>query len=144
MEELAENLLRERNLKITHQRILILSILLNNTSKAYSSSELLQSLSHQMNRSTIYRSLEMLLKNDLVLKMIDINGSIIYKLNLENKCKHEPHPHLKCNECGKLECLPAIPIEYMNILQQSGVYNLNIILGGTCTHCSMTKKKYDT
>lgn len=135
MEELAVRLLKERKLKITPKRILILIVLLQNTSKAYSFSDLLEPLTGKMNRSTIYRSLDTLLENNLVIKMIDINGDIIYTLNFEKKCEHQHHPHLKCDNCGILECLPAFPSNYANLLQQSGVDKLNIVLGGICSNC---------
>lgn len=140
MEELAVRLLKERNLKITPKRILVLNALLQNTSKAYSFSELLKPLTGKMNRSTIYRSLDTLLENDLITKMIDINGDIIYTLNFEEKCEHKLHPHLKCDQCGVLECLPAFPQNYASLLQQSGVDKLNIVLGGTCSNCLVKKK----
>lgn len=135
MEELAVRLLKEKKLKITPKRILVLNALLKNTSKAYSFSELLKHLTGKMNRSTIYRSLDTLLESDLITKMIDINGDIIYTLNFEEKCEHKLHPHLKCDHCGVLECLPAFPQNYANTLQQLGVDKLNILLGGTCFNC---------
>lgn len=136
MRESATKILKENNLRITSQRISILRLLMADRSKAFSSSELLKFLGKDMNRSTIYRALETLSEKGLVYKMVDINGDTIYGLSRAKNCNHSVHPHLKCNECGILECLPAFPLDYVNRLQQSGVDGLNVVLGGVCTNCS--------
>lgn len=136
MKKIAVRLLKESNLNITSQRLWILSIFLADPSKAFSSSELLQALTSEMNSSTVYRSLNTLIDKKLLYKMVDMNGDTIYTLNLEKKCVHSPHPHLKCSQCGTLECLPALPVDYVNLLYKSGVDQLNIVLGGICSNCS--------
>lgn len=136
MKEKAVRLLKERNLRITAPRVSVLSILLTDPSKAFSSSELLQALTCEMNSSTVYRSLKILIDKALLFKMIDMNGDTIYTLNLEKKYENSPHPHLKCTQCGALECLPALPVDYVKLLYESGVEKLNIVLGGVCSNCS--------
>lgn len=139
MDKKAARLLKDRDLKITTQRLSILSILLINTSKAFSLSELLECLKHKMNRSTVYRSLETLLKNELISQLVDVNGDAIYVLNSEQRCEQTLHPHLKCYNCGTLECLPAFPANYVSKLQNFGVDRLNVVLKGVCSNCSKNK-----
>lgn len=136
MRELAIKLLKEKNLRITSQRLSILYVLLNDQTKAYSSTDLLRFLKQDMNASTVYRSLDKLVEIKLISKKVDINGDSIYILNLEKRCKHVPHPHLKCHGCGVLECLPAFPIDYANQLYNSGVEGLDIVLSGLCAKCT--------
>ena len=141
MEETAIKILKERNLKVTTQRLLILAVLLTGYSKAYSSSDLLRSLEDKMNRSTVYRSMEALLINGVVKKLVDKNGETIYSLNLGEGCKHSHHPHLKCDECGVLECLPDFPNDYLSLLEKSGVDEVEVVLGGVCSSCSKIEEE---
>ena len=136
MKQLAIRLLKEKNLKITTQRLSLLCVLLNNTPKAYCFFELLDNLKPKMNRSTIYRSLDILNEKGLITKMIDSNGHPIYALNIEERCNDIAHSHVKCYQCGILTCLPAYPSEYVNELYKAGVRNLNTVLRGICSSCS--------
>lgn len=140
MREEAIKLLKERDLKVTSPRLSTLSILLADQSKAYSTSELVKFLESQMNRSTVYRTLDTLLEKEVILTLQGTNGTTFYTLNLENKCATAVHPHLRCTECGKVECLPAFPTDYVNSLHDSGVGKLDIVLGGICSECSKDSK----
>lgn len=135
MKELATTLLKEKHLKITSQRLSILDVMLSDSSKAYSLSTLLHTFKNEMNKSTIYRSLNALVEKQVVQKMISPNGENIYSLNLKDKCRNTSHPHLRCTSCGTMECLPSFPKKYEAVLSKSGVDNLNIVLGGTCSNC---------
>lgn len=133
---IAEQLLKDEKLKITSQRLLILNVLLANSAKSYSSIELFQSLEEDINRSTIYRSLDTLLSHELILKMVDVNGDTFYIVNLDKRCEHTLHPHLKCDRCGVIECLPPFPTNYVSQLRKSGINKFNVVLGGICSACA--------
>ena len=136
MNQSATRLLREKKLKVTTHRLLILNILLLNTSKAYSSTELLHFLKNEMNKSTVYRLLSKLLERKLILKIIDVDGHTIYKLNMNECANNISHPHLRCRECNTLECLPSLPLSYVDQLKKTGVTGFNIVFGGICSSCS--------
>ena len=135
MKDLAIQLLKERKLKITLQRISIISILLDDVSKAYSLSVILKEVQHEMNRSTVYRTLDKLVDSKLILKFIDTCGDNIFTINHHKKCENKIHPHLRCDCCGMLKCLPPFPQEYINELRKNGVFNVNMVLNGLCNNC---------
>ena len=139
MKQQVINLLKKGNLKITAKRITILNLLLNSKKKAYSSSELIKSLNNQMNKSTIYRFIQLLIKRDIIQKMIDKNGDSIYSFTIDSTFKYNPHPHLKCDNCGNLHCLPNFPTNYIKTLTNLGVDKLNIVFGGICNNCTSSK-----
>ena len=78
MSQSAEDILKERQLKVTNQRVSILERLMADQTKAVSSTELLRHLENDMNRSTVYRVMDKLIAEGLVLSQYTIrfcNGS---------------------------------------------------------------------
>ena len=132
----AYTLLKNRKLKATSQRLLIVQVLLNSSAKTLLLSELLEQLRYKMNRSTVYRSLNALVQNEVVSKMVDANGNTLYTLNVTKNSLRLFRPFLKCNCCGELEQLPLLPADYINVLNRSGVENFNVVLAGYCSNCS--------
>lgn len=105
-------------------------------SRAFAISELLDNLKGKMNRSTVYRTLDKLIEKRLIVKLIDSSGETIYILNRNTRLENSSQPHLKCRQCGVLLSLPSFPVDYMNILTNYGVNNLNLVLDGFCSDCS--------
>lgn len=135
MKEVAISILKERDLRVTSQRLSILSILLRDKSKAYSTLDFVKQLEYDMDRSTVYRTLDKLIHKGIITKLIESNGDEIYTLNQGKKCDLPLHPHLRCHQCGSVECLPAFPANYVSSLEKFGVKNMNIVLGGMCSKC---------
>lgn len=135
MSDIAVKLLKEKGLRVTNQRLSILHVLMSDRSKAFAVSDLLTHLRQHMNASTIYRSLEKLVSEKLVEKKVDANGDALFILALDGRCKHVAHPHLKCETCGVLQCLPPFPSDYADKLYDSGVEGLDVVLRGVCKEC---------
>ena len=92
--------LRKNGHRVTPQRVMILEIMQNHHGHI-SAEEVYQAVyrAHPyINRSTIYRTLEMLTKEGL-LTVTDLGkGPVSYELN-----SGEPHHHLVCEQCGRIE-----------------------------------------
>ena len=136
MNDSAVKLLREFDLRVTTPRVLILGVLMSNPSKAFSIQQFLKVLGKEMDRSTIYRTLDKLLLQNVINKMTSPDGETIYSLQGAKTCDHHTHPHLKCSVCGAVECLPSYPHGYLNELAASGVSEVNVVLNGICKSCS--------
>lgn len=139
MKKLAIEILSKSNLILTAQRVSIISLLLERKSKAYSTSELLKSLQSTMNKSTVYRTLDTLIKKRLVSKFINSKGETIYTLTQDLPAEHSIQPRLKCQDCGTLLSLPSFPADYMSILINHGVNKFNLVLDGFCVDCSTSR-----
>ena len=142
MKEAARNILKEYKLKVTSARLAVLEIFLANPKKAFSTQEILRLSKKKMNRSTLYRTLETLLKQYLIKKMKGPNGEIIYSIQGKKECNSTTHPHLKCSLCGTIECLPSYPSYYVNELTSFGVHEMNVMLSGICKSCSYTNEPH--
>ena len=135
MKEVATQVLKDYNLSVTSPRLSVLAILLPNPSKAFTCQDFISNLGHKMDRSTIYRTLETLMEKDVIHKMTGPNGNNLYSFHAGKECNHQTHPHLKCTECGTIECLPQFPPEYVNELTSSGFHEINVMLNGICKTC---------
>jgi Fur family transcriptional regulator, ferric uptake regulator len=108
---------------------------------ALSQYDIVQSLSAQFDRVTIYRTLKTFLTQGLIHKVLDDHGSTKYALCKElcHQGEHvhqHDHVHFKCQSCGQTICLetviiPAIPLPTKFIKQES-----NLLIQGICEHCN--------
>jgi Fur family ferric uptake transcriptional regulator len=97
--EVLENYLREKNLKITGQRKLILDAFLRNE-EHISAEELYDQLKKDypgIGLATIYRTLKLLSECGLANEIHFSEGVTRY----EHRFGHEHHDHLICLSCGK-------------------------------------------
>ena len=97
---------------------------------------LIERLSSEMNKTTIYRILEKLENDGVVHSFLGKNGHKWYA-----KCKgcsssihHDIHPHFECLSCGKVDCL-AINIQIPEIPNRKVEFS-QVLLQGKCEECS--------
>ncbi|RQD78537.1 MAG: transcriptional repressor [Halanaerobium sp. MSAO_Bac5] len=93
--------LAENNYKFTRQRELIVETIVENENWHFNAEELFEAVKEkdsEIGMATIYRTLELLEKLDLI-HTLDFNEeSRVYELYIED----QHHHHLICKRCGKL------------------------------------------
>ena len=105
-----ESCLREKKIKITRGRVVILAIIYNSV-QAITADYIYEKSANQGNNidlSTVYRSLELFASKDIVDKFDLGDGKYNYKIK-EYKHKHK----IECSYCHKrveIDC-PMIPVE---------------------------------
>ncbi|MCL6589295.1 MAG: transcriptional repressor [Firmicutes bacterium] len=136
--EVLENYLREKNLKITGQRKLILDAFLNNE-EHISAEELYDRLKKDYPRiglATIYRTLKLLSECGLANEIHFSEGVTRY----EHLFGHEHHDHLICLNCGKyIEVLDPEIEELQSRLAQKNNFQIlrhRMEIYGICRECS--------
>lgn len=100
-----EQMLREKDLKVTPQRKAILTVLKKSQS-VLSAQELFQEvikLLPGVNFSTVYRNLDVMLSKGLLCRIAPENGVVMYEL----RRKGSHHHHVICKGCGI-----SIPIDF--------------------------------
>jgi len=138
----AEVLLRERGLKVTTPRLLVLKALLD-AHRPTSAQELLESLVGEgLDQVTVYRTLTTLTEINLAQQVSTIDGSRRFEVHVCEGCRVD-HPHLQCRVCGALDCLeegimptPLIPTRLGGYL----VDEAKLYLFGTCPKCQSSDK----
>lgn len=138
----AEVLLRERGLKVTTPRLLVLKALLD-AHRPTSAQELLDSLLPEgLDQVTVYRTLTTLTEIDLAQQVSTTDGSRRFEVHVCEGCRVD-HPHLQCRVCGALDCLeegivpaPLIPTRLAGYL----IDEAKLYLFGTCPKCQAADK----
>ncbi|MBL9003991.1 MAG: transcriptional repressor [Myxococcales bacterium] len=139
----AEVLLRERGLKVTTPRLLVLKALLD-AHRPTSAQELLDSLAGEgLDQVTVYRTLTTLTEIKLAQQVSTIDGSRRFEVHVCDGCRVD-HPHLQCRVCGALDCLeegvlptPLIPTRLGGYL----IDDAKLYLFGTCPACQGSDKE---
>jgi Fur family ferric uptake transcriptional regulator len=99
-EEVFLQKLRDRGLRLTPQREMILSVMhdVEGLATAEEIYEQVQALTSAVDISTIYRTLDLLQELEIVASVDPGNGQHLYEL----LGVHGPHIHLICQGCGKV------------------------------------------
>lgn len=103
-EEMLKKRLKEMGLKVTHQRLLVLSVLEQNTGRHMTAEDIYDLVSNdypEIGLATVYRTLQLLWDMRLVDRINLDDGCVRYEIG--HLCKGEArhnHHHLICRECG--------------------------------------------
>ena len=99
-----ESLLAEAGLEPTVNRLRIIEIVGNNN-YPLSASDIFKTMERigNVNRVTVYRILDLLVKNGLVERIS--TGGRAFCYGIAPNEHHHPHPHFYCKQCGRMDCL---------------------------------------
>lgn len=131
------NLLKEKNLKVTKNRRIILEAL-QNIADPVSAEELFDKLKadYDVDLSTIYRNLNILEEKNLLLKSTNLYGINYYQIN-NSKHKH----FITCNICQKKFTIENCPVHDLeeSIQEETGfiLNGHNFEFTGICPDCQM-------
>jgi Fur family transcriptional regulator, ferric uptake regulator len=135
-----KKLIKERGYRLTPQRQIILEAL-HDAGGHCTPEEVYQRVqltSSAINRTTVYRTLDFLVRLGLVTTAHMQGNQVIYELASER-----PHHHLVCQHCNHVEQLDhqQVASMFVNLEQETG-YQINtdhLVLFGLCPHCRATE-----
>lgn len=127
-------LLEEKGLKKTPQRILLLNILKERAS-AMTEDEIKQEMGDMYDRITFYRTVQTLIEVEIIHRIIIDNKTIKYALN--TTCAHaQNHAHFFCRICHAVTCLGNIPLNTPpDLLAGNQVEEYEVLVKGVCSEC---------
>lgn len=127
--------LHARGYRMTPQRHAILHVLCH-SGKHLSPTEVYQQAREQLTsltETTVYRTLEFLVENELARPAHMGNGHLVYEI-----ARHEHH-HLKCRNCGdEIEVEHALLSKVYRQLESASGYHLtdsHVTFFGLCPYC---------
>jgi Fur family ferric uptake transcriptional regulator len=127
--------LKEKGFKLTPQRKLILDIL-HRSGEHITAEDIIQIMQEKMpgvNKSTIYRTLELLEQLDCVFKS-ELDNKIVY-----HHAEKGHHHHIVCNSCGKtIDCGEDLfhSVEQTLKIKYGFHSELNhVVISGLCKDC---------
>ena len=95
---------------------------------------ILEKFDNKVNKTTIYRNIEKLLNEGIILEDFWKNGEKLYSI------KQNHHHHFICNKCWKKENIWCfIDLEIKNLEKQFWfkVKNHSLVLNGVCKECRL-------
>lgn len=127
-------LIRATGVKVTPARLRVLD-LLNGAGRPMSHAEIDSAMAAlPMDRVTLYRVLDSLVTNALVLKAVDTKGVYHYSAAAAQH-RHGSHVHFHCTGCGGSFCLDAPPPKAPRLPRGFRLNAIAFELRGTCSSC---------
>lgn len=131
-----EKILEGRHIRPTPNRILVVRALAD--APAPVSLADLERLLDTIDRSAIFRTLNLFRSSDLVHTIDDGTGSTKYELCRATHCcsPSHLHAHFHCTRCGATVCLNNVPIPAVNLPDGYEAQAANFVVTGLCPRCS--------
>ena len=141
-EEKVKDLLREKGLKVTSQRLMVLNILSAHGDEHLTVEEiydLAKEESPEIGLATIYRTVQVLLELQVIEKVTFDDGFARYELNGEETGSGHRHHHAICTQCGKVYSLETDLLDTLEkqVFESLGfeVTDHEVKLYGLCSAC---------
>jgi len=131
-----EQLLKDKNIKVTANRILILDVFLNHP-YSLSLSDIEEALPWA-DRATIFRTLKTFEEKAMIHVIKDTGRAVKYALCSES-CDvdhHMVHPHFHCDVCGETTCLTGYKIPKVNLPENYKAHQYSLVINGVCAKCN--------
>lgn len=141
-EEKVKDLLREKGLKVTSQRLMVLNILSAHGDEHLTVEEiydLAKEESPEIGLASIYRTVQVLLELHVIEKVTFDDGFARYELNGEETGSGHRHHHAICTQCGKVYSLETDLLDTLEkqVFESLGfeVTDHEVKLYGLCSAC---------
>lgn len=132
MESQARELIRETGHRVTRPRLETLSTLML-SDQALSHGDL-RARMPDMDRVSLYRSLEWLVEHNLIFR-IDTDGQHRYHADPHEHQGHQ-HPHFCCTACGLTTCLDEARPATIHVPRGFTITEIELLVKGLCRSCA--------
>ena len=128
--------LEKKGVKPTANRILVLRAMIA-AGRPVSLTEL-ETIMETMDKSSIFRVLNLFVERHVVHAIEDGSGSVKYEL-CGGKYEHsvqDMHPHFYCEQCHRTFCMQSVTIPSVEVPRGYVVNSVNYVLKGVCSDCA--------
>ncbi len=130
---MVNQLLTTNRLSKTRGRQQILEVLVRSNSPL-SGKEIADALNHMVDRTTVYRTLNIFEEKKVVHKILADN--VWRYVLLPGKEELEEHVHFKCIRCCRLICMPEVQVNDIKLPEGYTQLEKNILITGICNQCA--------
>ncbi len=141
--EASEKRLIEKGIHPTAARILILKALSEQTHPV--SLTELETVLETVDKSTIFRSLAVLLEHHAIHAFEDGSGSMKYEIchSTDGICRIENrHVHFYCERCNRTFCIKDVKVPAVSLPEGYIAESVNYTVKGTCPECKGKTRPY--
>ena len=132
----AEQILKNKGIKITANRILVLNVFLENSQDL--SVNDIEELLPWADSVTIFRTLKTFEEKALLHTIKDGERAVKYAL-CSDTCEinhHSVHPHFHCDICGNTICLTKYNVPIQALPDNYIAKNFSLVINGICDKCN--------
>lgn len=149
LQDILKKRLKEKGLKVTQQRLIVLQILAENRDKHMAAEDIYEMVKEEypeIGLATVYRTVQLLLEMQLLDRINLDDGRVRYEIGhlFAGDMRHNHH-HLICKSCGKVTPFEDDLLEELeaHIEQNAGFHVLDHELKfyGICKECLQKQKK---
>ena len=137
MENRVRELLKRNRLSITDSRLQVLSLFYK-AAGALAHSDIEKKAGDNMDRVTIYRTLQTFEEKGLIHTIPTSDNSVKYALCKE-QCAHghhhDNHVHFVCTKCNKTICLDDVLVPEVKLPKGFSPTQSNMVVNGFCDKC---------
>ena len=140
MDEEIQDILRKSHLSVTDVRIDILKLFLKKRN-ALSHADIEKNFGKELDRVTIYRTLQSFLEKGIIHSIPTANNNVLYAMCKDECYEHQHldnHAHFVCDDCGATFCLEDVVIPKVKVPKNFTVKHRDFVMNGLCADC--TKK----
>ena len=138
-----QKLLKEKGLKMTRQRLVVLEVLAENPEQHLTAEDIYERVKVEnpdIGLATVYRTVQLLLELELIDRINLDDGFVRYEIgDMEKKRLHHRHHHLICLKCGRVSAFQEDMLEALEtgVKQALGfqVVDHEVKLYGYCKDC---------
>lgn len=138
-----KKLLKEKGLKVTRQRLVVLEVLAENPQEHLTAEEIYERVkvgNPDIGLATVYRTVQLLLELELIERINLDDGFVRYEIGDTQGREHHRHHHLICLRCGGVTAFQKDMLEALETGVQAAlgfrVTDHEVKLYGICRDCS--------
>lgn len=142
-----KKLLKEKGLKVTRQRLVVLEVLAENPQEHLTAEEIYERVkvgNPDIGLATVYRTVQLLLELELIERINLDDGFVRYEIGDTQGGGHHRHHHLICLRCGGVTAFQKDMLEALETGVQAAlgfrVTDHEVKLYGICKDCSEKEK----
>ena len=146
-QDLFKAILRERGLKVTNQRLLVLETIADHPGEHLTAEEIYELAKDkyaEIGLATIYRTVQVLVELNVIDKVSFDDGFVRYELGNAAEVKRHHHHHAICKKCGKVLSFEGDLLETLEqaLYDTAGftVTDHEVKLTGYCRDCTKEKE----
>lgn len=136
-----EKRLEQRGVRPTALRLLIFRTL-SEAGRALSLGDM-EAMLDTVDKSTIFRTLTLLLSHRLVHAMEDGSGSLKYEV-CDGECActvNDMHAHFFCQDCHRTFCFKQIHVPQVELPDGFAAQSINYMVKGVCPDCARRRER---
>ena len=138
MEDQVQSILKGHGLSVTGVRRRILEVFLR-SGEGLSHGDIESSTGDQLDRVTVYRTLQSFLEKGIVHAIPTADNSARYAI-CRDDCReghhHDDHVHFICTTCGKATCLNEVQVPPIKLPRGYHSRQVSLVVNGTCPSCA--------